>query len=60
MNKEKKLVIFCSASYDIDQVYNQAAREIVRAACLRGYTIVSGGAIWRKAYRGASSFYGRV
>ncbi|MGP1527130.1 MAG: TIGR00730 family Rossman fold protein [Candidatus Cryptobacteroides sp.] len=45
MNKEKKLVIFCSASYDIDQVYNQAAREIVRAACLRGYTIVSGGAI---------------
>lgn len=45
MTKEKRLVIFCSASYDINPEYNQAAREIVRAACLRGYTIVSGGAV---------------
>lgn len=42
---EKRAVIFCSASYDIDPKYNQAAREIVRAACLRGYTIVSGGTV---------------
>ena len=45
MSGEKKLVIFCSASYDIDPIYNQAAREVVRAACLQGYTIVSGGAV---------------
>lgn len=42
---EKRAVIFCSASYDIDPKYNQAAREVVRAACLQGYTIVSGGAV---------------
>jgi len=39
----KKLVIFCSASKTIDPKYNQAAREVVRAACLSGYDIVSGG-----------------
>lgn len=39
----KKVVIFCSASYTIDPKYNQAAREVVRAACLSGYDIVSGG-----------------
>lgn len=43
--KEKKAVIFCSASKDIDPKFNQAARQVVRAACLRGYTIVSGGTI---------------
>lgn len=42
---EKRAVIFCSANYDIDPVYNQAAREVVRAACLHGYTIVSGGTV---------------
>ena len=42
---EKKAVIFCSASYDIDPKYNQAAREFVRAACLSGYDIVSGGTV---------------
>jgi len=42
---EKKLVIFCSSSYDIDPAYNEAARQVVRAACGLGYTIVSGGAI---------------
>lgn len=40
---EKKAVFFCSASRDIDPKYNQAARECVRAACLAGYGIVSGG-----------------
>lgn|SRR5574344_392555 len=42
---DKRAVIFCSASYNIDPKYNQAAREIVRAACLLGYDIVSGGTI---------------
>lgn len=40
---EKKAVFFCSASNNIDPKYNQAAREAVRAACLAGYSIVSGG-----------------
>ena len=40
---EKKAVFFCSASNDIDPKYNQAARDTVRAACLAGYSIVSGG-----------------
>lgn len=42
---EKKAVFFCSASYTIDPKYNQAAREAVRAACLSGYTAVSGGTV---------------
>ena len=42
---ERKIVIFCSASYEIDPKFNQAAREVVRAACSLGYTIVSGGAV---------------
>ena len=42
---ERKVVIFCSASYDIEPKFNQAAREVVRAACSLGYTIVSGGAV---------------
>lgn len=45
MGDEKKLVFYCSASYDIDQRFNQAAREATRAACALGYTIVSGGAV---------------
>lgn len=43
---DKRAVIYCSSSSDIDPVYNQAARQIVRAACLAGYDIVSGGS-WR-------------
>ena len=39
----KVAVFFCSASFDIDPKYNQAARDYVRAACLRGYAISSGG-----------------
>ena len=40
----RKAVIFCSAS-DLEQKYIQAARKIVRAACLAGYDIVSGGTV---------------
>lgn len=42
---EKKAVVFCSASYDINHEYNQAAGQVVRAACSAGYAIVSGGTI---------------
>ncbi len=42
---ERKIVIFCSASNDIDPKFNQAARNLVRAACSLGYTIVSGGTV---------------
>lgn len=42
---EKLLVVYCSSSFDINPKFNQAAREFVRAACLSGYGIVSGGAI---------------
>lgn len=41
---DKKAVIFCS-SHDLEQKYIQAARTIVRAACLAGYDIVSGGTV---------------
>ena len=41
----KVAVFFCSASFDIDPKYNQAARDYVRAACLHGYGIVSGGTV---------------
>lgn len=40
---DKEALFFCSANKDINPKYNQAAREIVRAACSRGYDIVSGG-----------------
>lgn len=42
---QKKLGVFCSASNTIDSKYNEVAREMVRAASLRGYTIVSGGTV---------------
>lgn len=42
---ERKVAIFCSASYDIDRKYNEAAREAVRALHSYGCTIVSGGCI---------------
>lgn len=41
----KVALFFCSASFSIDPKYNQAAREIVRAACLHGYGISSGGTV---------------
>ena len=43
--KDKRAVLFCSSSAEIDPDFNQAARKIVRAACLAGYSIVSGGTI---------------
>ena len=42
MAEDRKIVIFCSASSDIDPAYNVAAEEFVRAAVAKGYTIVSG------------------
>ena len=45
MAREREIVIFCSASGDIDPKFNQAAREATRAACSLGYTIVSGGTV---------------
>ena len=41
----EKITVFCSASFDIDPVYNVVAREFVRKACERGYGIVSGGTV---------------
>lgn len=41
--KQKSALFFCSSS-DIDAKYADAARKVVRATCLKGYTIVSGGA----------------
>jgi uncharacterized protein (TIGR00730 family) len=40
---ERRAVVFCSASYDIDPKYNEAAREVVRALRAYGWTLVSGG-----------------
>lgn len=41
--KPKSALFFCSSS-DIDPKYIDAARRVVRATCLKGYSIVSGGA----------------
>ena len=41
----KVAVFFCSASYDIDPRFNEAARSYVRATSAHGYTISSGGTI---------------
>ena len=40
---DKKVAIFCAASVKIDEKYNAAAREVVRALHALNYTIVSGG-----------------
>ena len=45
MAEARKIVFYCSASYEIDQKFNQVAREITRAVCSLGYTVVSGGAV---------------
>lgn len=42
---DRKIVVFCSSSYDIDTAYNEAARDFVRGVCAKDYTVVSGGAI---------------
>ena len=40
---DKKVCIFCAASVKIDDKYNDAARELVRALHALNYTVVSGG-----------------
>ena len=40
-----RALFFCSAVKDIDPEFNRAAREVVRAACAKGYEIVSGGTV---------------
>lgn len=40
-----KALFYCSASFEIDPKFNQAAHDIVCAACGLGYDIVSGGTI---------------
>ena len=42
--EQKAALFFCSSNSDIDPRYIQAARDVVRATCLKGYAIVSGGA----------------
>ena len=42
---DKKIAVFCSASFTIDPKYNKVARDFVRAASLHGYGIVSSGTI---------------
>ena len=42
---QKKIAVFCSASFEIDPKYNKVAREFVRAASLCGYGIISGGTV---------------
>lgn len=39
-----RALFFCSSVKNIAPAYNEAARRIVRAACGKGYDIVSGGA----------------
>ena len=34
---DKRIVIYCSASYTIDPKFNEAARQMVRALCKKGY-----------------------
>ncbi len=38
-------LFYCSANETIDPQYNEAARRAVRAAALRGYSVVSGGTV---------------
>lgn len=40
-----KIAVFCSASFEIDPMYNKVAREFVRAASLCGYGIITGGTV---------------
>ena len=42
---EKRIAVFCSASFEIDPKYNTVARDFVRAASLCGYGIVTGGTV---------------
>ena len=42
---EKKAVVFCSASFDIDERFNDLARDVVRILYGCGYSMVSGGTV---------------
>lgn len=42
---EKTAIVFCSASGTIAPEFNDAAREVVRLLCTKGYAIASGGTI---------------
>ena len=42
---EKKAVVFCSASFDIDERFNDLARDVVRILFGCGYGMVSGGTV---------------
>lgn len=42
---EKKAVVFCSASFDIDERFNDLARDVVRILYGCGYGMVSGGTV---------------
>ena len=41
----RKAVVFCSASFDIDEKYNDLARDVVRILFGCGYGMVSGGTV---------------
>ena len=45
MDMGDKIAVFCSARYDIDPEYNEAARLFVRGAAARGFKVVSGGTV---------------
>ena len=42
---DRKAVVFCSASFDIDERYNDLARDVVRTLNGCGYGMVSGGTV---------------
>ena len=42
---ERRVAVFCSASYSIDPQYNAIAREVIHELCACGCTIVSGGTV---------------
>lgn len=41
----RKALIFCASSVDIDPDFNTAARDLVKALAAKGYDVVSGGTI---------------
>lgn len=43
MSEERLAVFFCSSYFGIDEKYNAIAHDVVKAACEKGYGVVSGG-----------------
>lgn len=39
---DKRAIIYCSASYEVNPAYNDAAVDVVRLLCSKGYSIGSG------------------